>query len=57
MKIEWTDRYTALGIPYPDPETVCKGDCEGVGVYPQEQSDGEYEFIQCELCGGTGKRI
>lgn len=29
------DRYTALGIPYPDPETMCKGPCEGVGVYPQ----------------------
>lgn len=28
------DRYKALGIPYPDPQTMCKGDCEGTGVYP-----------------------
>ena len=31
---EFTDRYKALGIPYPDPETVCAGKCEGTGVYP-----------------------
>jgi hypothetical protein len=31
---EYTDRYQALGIPYPDPATVCKGPCEGTGVYP-----------------------
>jgi len=30
----WTDRYLALGIPYPDPETMCQGYCEGVGRYP-----------------------
>jgi len=33
-KMVFTDRYLALGIPYPDPETVCKGRCEGTGVYP-----------------------
>lgn len=32
--IEFTDRYQALGIPYPDPATVCKGQCDGCGVYP-----------------------
>jgi hypothetical protein len=32
--MEFTDRYQALGIPYPDPETVCKGDCEGTGYVP-----------------------
>jgi len=25
----YVDRYTALGIPYPDPATVCHGQCEG----------------------------
>jgi hypothetical protein len=30
-EIEVTDRYKALGIPYPDPETVCQGQCEGTG--------------------------
>jgi hypothetical protein len=32
--MEFTDRYQALGIPYPDPETMCKGDCEGTGYVP-----------------------
>lgn len=31
---EFTDRYQALGIPYPDQATVCKGQCEGVGWVP-----------------------
>lgn len=32
--IEVTDRYDALGIPHPDPTTVCEGQCEGTGVVP-----------------------
>jgi hypothetical protein len=32
--VEFTDRYEALGIPYPDLDTVCKGQCEGTGVIP-----------------------
>lgn len=32
--IEFTDRYDALGIPRPDPATVCAGQCEGTGFYP-----------------------
>lgn len=32
--IEFTDRYKALGIPYPDPQTMCRGQCEGTGLYP-----------------------
>jgi hypothetical protein len=31
---EYTDRYKALGIPYPDQRTMCKGQCEGIGFYP-----------------------
>ncbi len=31
---EYTDRYEALGIPKPDPATVCKGRCEGTGWVP-----------------------
>lgn len=31
------DRYEALGIPYPEPETMCKGECEGAGVYPTKR--------------------
>ena len=55
MTIEFTDRYKALGIPYPDPETMCKGHCEGTGVYPTK-IDGDWEFIECESCLGTGLR-
>lgn len=32
--MEFTDRYKALGIPYPDPKTICEGHCEGTGVIP-----------------------
>lgn len=32
--MEFTDRYQALGIPYPNPKTMCKGDCEGTGWVP-----------------------
>lgn len=31
---EATDRYQALGMPYPDPETMCPGQCEGTGWVP-----------------------
>ena len=34
MKIEFTDRYQAMGIPYPEPETCCAGQCEGTGLVP-----------------------
>ena len=40
-EIEFTDRYTALGIPYPDPETVCRGQCEGTGWVPIYISSGD----------------
>lgn len=33
-EIEYTDRYTATGRPYPCPWTMCKGDCDGMGLYP-----------------------
>ena len=31
-----TDRY---GGNYPDPATMCKGQCDGMGYYPQNVSD------------------
>jgi hypothetical protein len=37
--MEYTDRYKALGVPYPNPDTMCKGQCEGLGVYPQFGDD------------------
>lgn len=32
--MDFDDRYQALGIPYPDPETMCLGQCEGTGWVP-----------------------
>ena len=37
--LEFTDRYQALGIPYPDPKTMCKGQCEGTGRVPVHKDD------------------
>lgn len=36
------DRYSALGIERPDPETMCKGSCEGTGYVP---------IYNIEMCG------
>jgi len=41
MTIEFTDRYQALGIPYPDPDTMCPGDCEGTGWVPINANETE----------------
>lgn len=32
--MDFTDRYKALGMPYPDPDKMCKGPCEGAGIVP-----------------------
>jgi len=39
VEVEFSDRYSATGIPYPDPETMCHGQCEGMGVVPVESGD------------------
>jgi hypothetical protein len=59
--VEWVDRYTALGIDRPDPATVCKGPCEGTGMYPRKVSDVgntdvDYIFSTCPDCHGSGRR-
>jgi hypothetical protein len=38
--VEPTDRYAALGVPWPDPATVCRGPCEGTGVVPVFLAEG-----------------
>ncbi len=35
----FTDRYDALGVPTPDPTTMCKGECEGTGWVPICEDD------------------
>lgn len=42
MSIVATDRYQALGVPYPEPETMCPGQCDGVGWFPVSEGDAEY---------------
>ena len=41
-KFEATDRYE--GMPYPNPETMCEGQCEGMGVVPIGSGDMEEPF-------------
>lgn len=43
--IEFTDRYQALGIPYPDPDTMCAGQCEGTGWVPIHKSETDERFL------------
>jgi hypothetical protein len=41
---EFTDRYQALDIPYPNPSTICKGQCEGTGWVPVSKDDPDEVF-------------
>ena len=43
--IEGSDRYTALGIPYPDPALVCDGHCEGTGWFPIHREETDPELL------------
>ena len=40
-QIELVDRYSATGTPYPDPKTMCQGQCEGMGWLPISRDDAE----------------
>lgn len=48
MKLIVTDRY---GGKYPNLKTMCKGQCEGMGCYPNSKG----KFVRCRRCNGTGK--
>lgn len=37
--MEFTDRYQAMGMPYPDVATMCQGQCEGTGFVPVKNGD------------------
>lgn len=47
--MEFTDRYQALGIPYPNPETMCQGQCEGTGYIPVYISKGNSSIEPIEI--------
>ena len=42
--IEFTDRYDALEIPYPNPDTMCTEDCEGTGWVPLHKNDDDPKY-------------
>ena len=50
IKIEFTDRYQATGIPYPDENSCDK--CEGMGVYPEKK-----ETLNEEACKSPTGRL
>jgi hypothetical protein len=37
-------RYEAMGIPLPDPKTMCEGQCEGTGFIPVKKDDMEEPY-------------
>lgn len=42
--LEITDRYQALGIQRPNPETMCQGQCEGTGIVPVSRKESDPVF-------------
>lgn len=65
--MEYSDRYAGN---CPDPNTMCQGECEGLGFYPEYQGDidedgiisldtfmeeGRWKIVTCPDCGGTGR--
>ena len=48
--LEFTDRYNALGLKSPNPNTMCKGDCEGTGFFPVYKNEENHVFMKlwCE---------
>jgi len=45
-EIMLTDRYAATGRPYPEPSTVCLGQCEGMGCVPHKDNPEEGGIFQ-----------
>ena len=39
------DRYSATGTPYPDPATICLGQCEGTGCVPIQSDETDPRFL------------
>ena len=62
-----------MGIPYPDLKTMCNGQCEGTGIYPENDKTNPlwqtahakphkepcdgWHFVKCPDCNGTGKKL
>ena len=39
MRVQFIDRYDVLGIPRPNSETMCHGQCEGTRIVPVHRND------------------
>lgn len=48
-RFEISDRYSATGTPRPDPETMCLGQCEGMGWVPIHESNTDPRFRELWL--------
>ena len=48
--IELTNRYDALGVPLPDPDTMCLGRCEGTGwvLIPKDEMEEPWRSMWLE---------
>ena len=54
-ELEFTDRYDALGVPRPYPETMCRGQCEGTGWYPEnDQNSVLWQDAHAKRCNFRG---
>jgi hypothetical protein len=60
--MEFTDRYQAMGIPYPEPDTMCKAQCEGTGVVPVNKGEHKdillraaWRYAHSRNCGLSGR--
>lgn len=49
------DRYT--GGPSPCRWTMCRGQCEGTGIVPNERGPDDWTHDRCADCGGTGRCV
>ena len=61
FKFDFISRYEALGIPVPDVNTMCRGQCEGTGfvpIYKDEPNDKEGNWhdlwVEAEKKNPTG---
>lgn len=52
MDLEFTDRYG--GHP-PSWLRGCLDQCEATGWVPEQNDAGEYDFVECRACHGTGR--
>lgn len=52
--IEFTDRYQALGIPYPNVNTMCRGMCEGTGMVPISRDEVQEPWLSLYREAHTG---